>query len=692
MTIPQAASTGSFRSPDGGRARGGATPRGEIARAVATPTTAAAALAGAGFVLAGMTPMPGTVQIAGLGLGGIVLASGVRAARDQARQELVMTTLAGLAPLVGRGDHVSMRAQRWGSQWVGTPARVTLTYDPAVDATKETWLPELRRKLAQLLGDYEVVKMDSRRCRLTLRACASPEEPIASAPDPRLAARATETVQHLMGKDATVHATWQEGALVALEVAHKRGIIFSPSALARAKVERTVTTMLPGRWRARWDLEHDTVRLELRPKIPDSLERDLTIPEGAALTRLPYAVDEDGHVLSWDLSSKSATPHFLVVGSTGTGKTVVIRGVVKESCRRLMRVMIGDPKRVEFSSMRDWPNVEVVATTPQDIVAMIHQAYLLMEDRYAKIEAGHATDDDFDHVLVVLDEYRYFYSVVNAWYAQVKLSGGSKICPIIEEFNRIAVLGRTARIHLLVGTQRPDAAFFGGDMRDQFMGRCSLGRLSPEGAKMMWNAHHIGVAVPRGVPGRGTAVGVDGEPCEAQSYWAPDPLKAEGRDLELIEAMRPAECRYPRRVFVPPPTEDENGEPINPQGRYYDYLNAEYVLASERPALVAGLVYSGPAPVLMADEEPVEDRPKKDSYAEAQTVHARALEGKEGFLLLVDESQDLWAVIEAAEPDLNDDQQINVCWRSDQDGDDFGVIAIDAGEFVEIREPLDDVG
>ena len=602
-----------------------------------------------------------------------------------------MTVLTGLAPLVGRGDHVSMRTRGWGRQWVGTPARVTLTYDPAVDVTKETWLPELRRKLAHLLGDYEIVQMDPRRCRLTLRACASPDEPITTAPNPRLAARATETVHNLMGKDATVQATWEDGNLAALEVAHKRGIVFSPSALSRAKVERTVTTMLPGRWRARWDLERDTVRLELRPKIPDSLERDLTTPEGEAMTRLPYAVDEDGHVLAWDLSSKSATPHFLVVGSTGTGKTVVIRGLVKEACRRGMRVMIGDPKRVEFSSMRDWPNVEIVATTPPDIVAMIHQAYLLMEDRYANIEAGLAFDDDFDHVLMVLDEYRYFYSVVNAWWAQVKPSGGSKICPIIEEFNRIAVLGRTARIHLLVGTQRPDAAFFGGDMRDQFMGRCSLGRLSPEGAKMMWNAHHIGVAVPRGVPGRGTAVGVDGEPCEAQSYWAPDPLKAQGRDLELIEALRPLECRYPRRVFVPPPTEDDSGQPIDPKGRYYDYLTADYVLASERPDLVAGLVYSGPTPVLVADEEPVEERPQKDAYAEAQTVHAQALEGKEGFLFLVDESQDLWAVIEAAEPDLNDDQQINVCWRSDQDGDDFGVIAIDGSEFVEIRAPFNDM-
>ncbi len=38
----------------------------------------------------------------------------------------------------------------------------------------------------------------------------------------------------------------------------------------------------------------------------------------------------------------------------------------------------------------------------------------------------------------------------------------------------------------------------------------SLGRLSPQGAMMMFEAPYIGVSVPRGVPGRGTAVDDDG--------------------------------------------------------------------------------------------------------------------------------------------------------------------------------------
>src|SRR5690625_5509450 len=61
------------------------------------------------------------------------------------------------------------------------------------------------------------------------------------------------------------------------------------------------------------------------------------------------------------------------------------------------------------------------------------------------------------------------------------------------------------RIHLLVGTQRPDAAFLGEGLRDNFDTRVSLGPLSPQGAQMMWEAPYLGVAVPRNARGRGTA-------------------------------------------------------------------------------------------------------------------------------------------------------------------------------------------
>ncbi len=78
----------------------------------------------------------------------------------------------------------------------------------------------------------------------------------------------------------------------------------------------------------------------------------------------------------------------------------------------------------------------------------------------------------------------------------------------------------------------------------------SLGRLSPQGAMMMFEAPYIGVSVPCGVPGRGTAVDDDDVPVEVQGFWTPDPRRAEKKgvveDLAILDRLRPATTTHPR--------------------------------------------------------------------------------------------------------------------------------------------------
>ncbi len=87
-------------------------------------------------------------------------------------------------------------------------------------------------------------------------------------------------------------------------------------------------------------------------------------------------------------------------------------------------------------------------------------------------------------------------------------------------------------------------------VRDNFGSRMSLGRLSPQGAMMMFEAPYIGVSVPRGVPGRGTAVDDDDVPVEVQGFWTPDPRRAEKKgvveDLAILDRLRPATSRHPK--------------------------------------------------------------------------------------------------------------------------------------------------
>lgn len=124
-----------------------------------------------------------------------------------------------------------------------------------------------------------------------------------------------------------------------------------------------------------------------------------------------------------------------------------------------------------------------------------------MERRYARIESGAASEDDFELLILVLDEYRDFYAIVAEWYAGIKVTGMPTRCPVLEKLGSLVRKGRSARVHVILGLQRPDADVLGGEMRDNFGTRISLGPLSPQGAMMMWESPHLGVALPGGSPG-----------------------------------------------------------------------------------------------------------------------------------------------------------------------------------------------
>ena len=660
---------------------------------------AGVAFAGTGLTLAPLTPMPGPVQALSLGLGGAALIGGVIESRRAAREEVLRVLAQTLAGQIGHPAVTQLHARRWTQHWAGAPSSLRILYDPQAPSDDQDWAQKIRKALyKRTRREYEVVGHDPIKRLLKLKVL--PVRPVPEdAPVPELARRAEQVVTHLLGTDAKLEATWDQRDLVALSVHHTQGVRISPNHLLRLKIERTIGTMLPGRWRARWDLEGDNVRFELRPEIPDSLTRDLSEPVGDAIRLLPCGRDEDGRECVWDLRSSAGTPHFMATGSTGAGKTGQMRTLAVEICRRHWRLRIADPKRVEFVGMKGWPNVEIVATSVPAMVATIHRTYVDMERRYQLIETGQAVEGDFEPLFLMLDEYRYFYAKVNAWYQDVKPTGGSKICPIFDEVFQIAMLGRTADVHLILGTQRPDASWLGGDVRDQFGARASMGRISPDGAKMMWDSYHVGTTVPRRKPGRGTIIGLDDAPVEYQAYWTPNPTKATEQEFELLAGLKPATATWERHVVLPLPVLDENDCPIPDKGRYVEYLLAPYEPAAEHPDIVEHV----PEPLaagahLEPDVEGHEQLEREelpayeeleDQYGPTAAVRAASLEGTSGHLVQIDAAADLWAVVDTAERDATDDDAIAICWRSDEDGDDYGLLVLDGDELIAVRAPLE---
>jgi S-DNA-T family DNA segregation ATPase FtsK/SpoIIIE len=664
-------------------------------RRSAWPGRCAASVA-AGLAAFGGATLTGYEQAAGPGLtAGVAgaVASGLLWARELHRDEILDRIVVAAAQLQGypRPVRASVKVLRWSKVTGGLPTRVAIDYSPTVDDG-----PDLRGKLKKVLEQrtgltFEISKHNQRRCRITFRSVAPVVEPAE-------VKRSRELLQDLFGESATIQFAYEGDQVNRMRVEHKLKAKAARQQV-RKGIENSLTALLDGRWRAKWELTKDEVTFERRPVMPTAVPHKPAPITDENRWRIPVAVDEDGNLVVWNL--KGSGPHMLITGKTGTGKTVAINGAIMEIARRGWPVWICDPKRIEFMGLRDWPNVEMVSTTVAEMIATIKLAHDEMERRYEAIENEVATEDDFEPLVLVLDEYRNFFRQVNSWYSEAKagIKGLPTKCPVFEWVAAIAEKGRSGHVHIILGTQRPDADFLTGSMRDNFDTRFSLGRLSPEGAKMMWESYYLGVSVPRKIRGRGTGLTEDERVEEVQVLWTPDPRRTNHNDnksdQKLLDNLRPANTNHPPKQIELGDDVDLDGHDIS---EWFQVMDATLVPAkprARRPALPglpslhgvqrsAGEQDAPPASAEHHDHhEPPEFDPF-DGYLEAAPAAVSRVEI--GDLLCIDDQLGLWAAVEGIEElDEDEDGYVSIAWRDDDGAD--GTLSLPSDDVVEVRRP-----
>lgn len=222
--------------------------------------------------------------------------------------------------------------------------------------------------------------------------------------------------------------------------------------LARDTGERRVTLDLP-RPVAGW---HDVPWGSVRGAL-DQASGTLPVCPG---------VDVVGKPLVFDLAE---APHLFVAGATGSGKSVCINAILLSLLRAKRRpelVMI-DAKGVDFADY-DGSNAlrgGQVITDMTEAVDMLRSLVQEMDDRQAILrKAGarnlaEAPGSGLDRVVVVIDELADF---------MMGRSGAEE--PLI----RLAQKARAVGIHLLLATQRPEAATFPGLLRANVPSRIAL--------------------------------------------------------------------------------------------------------------------------------------------------------------------------------------------------------------------------
>lgn len=179
-----------------------------------------------------------------------------------------------------------------------------------------------------------------------------------------------------------------------------------------------------------------------------------------------YGVVKDGSPV---IRKVSDAPHILVVGATGSGKSVALNtiliGLLSHNTPDDVQLMIIDPKKVEFKMFKDSPYmITNPITDVEDAEAALEYAMMEMEERYKKLEDNNVKKISDYNKLALKDEkmgkMKYWFIVIDEF---------SDFKDTLEDFKNVEKmikrLGQKARacgIHLILATQTPRAEVITG--------------------------------------------------------------------------------------------------------------------------------------------------------------------------------------------------------------------------------------
>lgn len=159
----------------------------------------------------------------------------------------------------------------------------------------------------------------------------------------------------------------------------------------------------------------------------------------------------------------SAQPHLLVSGTTGSGKSVVINGIVHALLHRApcqAQLILIDPKRVELVQFKALPHTISYASEPLDIVEALRHAIAITEARYNAMQRTGEKLYTGPDLYVLIDEL-----------ADILTTNRKAIQPLLQ---RLCQIGRAARVHVIAGTQCPLASILSTPIKVNFDARVGL--------------------------------------------------------------------------------------------------------------------------------------------------------------------------------------------------------------------------
>ncbi|MGE6619514.1 FtsK/SpoIIIE domain-containing protein [Bacillus mycoides] len=180
--------------------------------------------------------------------------------------------------------------------------------------------------------------------------------------------------------------------------------------------------------------------------------------------RLPVVVGRDqlGNMIVYDMVD-SNTPHLLIAGETGSGKSSMVRVVLSTLIQSIspdkLHLYLGDLKNSEFHFLRRVKHVKAVCMEEIEMQIMLQKVWKEIRERRKLME-----EYEIDHI----DEYNklnpdnqkpYILLAID----EVAMLQDEKECMITVE--KISAVGRALGVFLMLSMQRPDAKVLDGKLK-----------------------------------------------------------------------------------------------------------------------------------------------------------------------------------------------------------------------------------
>ena len=178
-------------------------------------------------------------------------------------------------------------------------------------------------------------------------------------------------------------------------------------------------------------------------------------------------------------------PHLLVAGSTGSGKSVCINGIIASILMRYkpneVKLVLVDPKKVELTNYNGIPHLlcpvvsdpKKASLTLQRVVSEMDKRFTIFSDSEVKNITGYnelIDKENKKHPEKQMPRMPYIVVIIDEL-ADLMLVASKEV---EDSITRITQLARAAGIHLIVATQRPSTDVITGLIKNNIPSRISF--------------------------------------------------------------------------------------------------------------------------------------------------------------------------------------------------------------------------